>query len=82
LMTSSDDLIIDRLEIYPNPFNSFIAATFHDSPVAMILFNQMGRIISQGGNRLEDLIELPAGIYFLQIHAGHNLFVKKVVKVD
>jgi hypothetical protein len=52
------------------------------SPLKLDLYDQMGKLIAYGHDKLSDLRELPVGIYFLQIHVGHNLFVKKMLKVD
>lgn len=71
----------EDLQVFPNPFTDFIAAASQNNSLELELFDQMGQMVSQGKDQLNDLSELPVGIYFLQIHTGQQILVKKVVKV-
>jgi hypothetical protein len=80
LITSSDDLISDRIQIYPNPFTDIINIFNQGQSFHLNLSDQMGRVVSRGIDHLDHLSDLPSGIYFLQIHIGHQIFIRKVIK--
>lgn len=82
LINGIEEVDSETWTVYPNPFTDFLGTVDGTSNTEMILYDQMGEMVSQGLDQLDDLSDLPIGIYFLQIHVGHNLFVKKVVKVD
>ncbi|HEX5112985.1 MAG TPA: T9SS type A sorting domain-containing protein, partial [Saprospiraceae bacterium] len=69
-------------QVSPNPFADFISVSANNISLELVLLDQMGRVVSQGQNQLDDLAALPAGIYFLQIHVGDKSMVKKMVKLE
>ena len=74
------------LSVYPNPFTSSLTVDFDNVILngKLQIVNQMGQIletITLNGNRFElSLMDLPKGIYWLQIKSESGLWVRKVVK--
>lgn len=68
--------------VFPNPFTHFLTTTFSGQEIEMKLFDQMGNLVVNGSKQLDDLDNLPLGIYFLLIQMGNQFRVEKVVKVE
>jgi hypothetical protein len=89
----SEALADNTIKSYPNPFSDYIISEFYNHANAQTeirLLNSMGKVIktgnlstmAQGINRikLEDLGQLPKGIYFIQVSNGGRSYTRKVVK--
>lgn len=84
---------ISALITYPNPFNNSTTLVYNlenDTEVIITIFNQLGdplKVIRQkqqhGEQRLIlDTKELPAGIYYFFIQAGHQKYNGKMIKAE
>ncbi|HSF89539.1 MAG TPA: T9SS type A sorting domain-containing protein [Saprospiraceae bacterium] len=82
LLSSSDELTGKQIVLYPNPFTDYITVSEPSASMQLILFDQTGRLVESGYEQLEDLGNLPPGIYFLQISTGNATSIQKVVKVE
>lgn len=80
------------ISVNPNPFNNnikiFVEAV-EDGIVETNLFNAVGKRIHQSKQALlkasssiemDDLGQLPDGVYFLQINSGGDSILKKLLK--
>ena len=81
----SNQLIV----VFPNPFNQALGIKFSPSGnyVKIKLFDITGKEVGYGimkdelGSMKIDTKDLPCGVYFVQIKAGNESMIKKVVKV-
>lgn len=74
-----------NLLVYPNPANDFVTITYTEPMESVELFNADGRMILSKTSDSEELRlslrDLPAGFYMLTVHAGHQSFTRKLVKM-
>ena len=80
--TDIDEPLQSPVAVFPNPFIDLLTTSIQSIGVELILFDQMGKIVSSGQDQLDHLSDLPVGIYFLQVYDGQQLLVRKVVKVE
>ncbi|MDX1912839.1 MAG: T9SS type A sorting domain-containing protein [Saprospiraceae bacterium] len=75
-------------EVYPNPAHSwlFISARVWASPIALEIFDVLGRrvlqqqIAASSGGELVNLQALSPGVYFLSLRSGGQVWTRKLVK--
>jgi hypothetical protein len=74
-----------NLNVFPNPTNDYVTISYSEPMETIELFNADGRkILSETPNSEElrlSLLDLPAGFYMLTIHAGHQSFTRKLMKM-
>jgi hypothetical protein len=79
---SLDELIKGAPRIYPNPAFSEVSINIIESSKIEVL-NNLGELVYSGlhesGTFSIDLGFASAGIYFVKIHTGNNLFVNRLV---
>ena len=80
VISSIGELSSTTISVFPNPFNEFLQISDGTYAIQLYLYDQTGRMVSKGNGRLDNLGNLPAGIYFLQIQTGSSLAVKRVIK--
>jgi hypothetical protein len=87
LTTNIDNQIAsDFLKVYPNPFSNFITIEAdNESPLNYSFYDLAGREVYSGKltgkiNKLE-LIEIPSGLYILQIEINSRIFHQKIIKL-
>jgi len=92
-----DEIIIQnpkfRIHNYPNPFNTSITIAYElpePGQVEIIIFNQLGQLIEKlscgyqhkGKHQFTwDASTLPNGIYFIQMRAGQEVAIGKIIKM-
>jgi len=79
--------------IYPNPFNASMRITYNlpfRSHVALRIYNLSGRLVAElsEGNQQSgihtatlDDTNLPSGLYFVQLEASEQVFIRKVMLI-
>ncbi|MEM6377293.1 MAG: T9SS type A sorting domain-containing protein, partial [Bacteroidota bacterium] len=88
VVTSTQELITEALEVYPNPARTTIQIKWPsdlDSQVNYQLLDPLGRTLQNGSifrQETLDVSQLTAGTYFLQLQAGARTFVSTIVIVD
>lgn len=72
-----------EVDIYPNPAGSQVfVSTNHIQPEGINMYDVNGRLILWQKNAQQiDISRLDTGIYFVQVIAGNNVVVKKLVKI-
>lgn len=85
IVLSIDQLEIFDFKIYPNPFTDRIhIENFYLQQYELTLLNNLGQTVKRtqvsGDNKIIDLTELKAGIYFLSINNGLNARTIKIIK--
>lgn len=74
----------DRVEVYPNPFSSYVQVVYHNEGTPYSIKDVSGNIIRTGklqkGISRIDLQNLTAGLYFLIIHDGKTDIMKKIIR--
>jgi hypothetical protein len=84
--TSSGALVRSaNLNVYPNPFTSFLNIDIKSNVSHINIIDLQGRSVFEKSNFTEgntplDLSLLKAGIYFLQIVTENELFTQKIIK--
>jgi serine protease AprX len=76
--------------VSPNPFNDELKITFRENPeqLRIEIYDISGKLIMRMNNRdyisrsliLDDLPNLPRGIYFIRLYTPGGIFVHKVIK--
>jgi hypothetical protein len=82
IVSSTDNPTPSSITVFPNPFTDVLSTTLPSSGAKLVLYDQVGRIVSKGEDRLSHLGELPVGIYFLQIQSGNAIATTRVVRVE
>ena len=82
LISGTGELFPLSITVYPNPFIDFFQTSVQTDLIQLNLYDQSGRLVSTGYDRLDYLYKLPSGIYFLQIQTGSSFVVERVVKVE
>ena len=78
-----DELVLENLEVYPNPTTGSFTIAGHEKPVEMELINASGVLVKRGNiepNGQVDISNLPTGIYFLKLQRGNYFVTKQLVK--
>ncbi len=77
----------DQIKVYPNPVTQLLTIeSENEMQGAMIrLTNNQGQLVQQvnsifGKTLQMDLIDLPSGVFFLQIHSHDRVYLTKVLK--
>jgi hypothetical protein len=83
--TSAQDLVENRISVYPNPVRETLFLEFRDWQAGAVTVRDVfGRIIfeKQAAGMLEriDFKELPSGIYQVIMQTGNQLFMRKIRK--
>jgi N-acetylneuraminic acid mutarotase len=83
--TSAQDLVENRISVYPNPVRETLFLEFRDWQAGAVMVRDVfGRIIfeKQAAGMLEriDFKELPSGIYQVIMQTGNQLFMRKIRK--
>lgn len=76
---------INKLSIYPNPTNGPVAVSLKEATDASItLRNNFGQIILtekyKSTSHIDLNLDVPAGVYFLQIETNGEIITRKIVK--
>jgi len=82
IYTSTVESVSTSARAYPNPFKDFITVAEFSESIKFSLFDFTGNKVASDYGRLDDLGNLPSGIYFLQIMKGNSLSIQRVVKVE
>ena len=89
--TTSKQLFLDAVNIYPNPTNSILNLALPNNVSATEnmswrLISQSGQIINNSTNNFNlntiDMNDASIGIYFLELSTQYETVVKKIVKAD
>jgi photosystem II stability/assembly factor-like uncharacterized protein len=96
-LVGTNDLIIPEsgfpIQIYPNPFSIATKIEFdvpYSARIEITIFSQSGHLIRSITAEPElmgkyqytlDTSGLPSGVYYLRVRAGHEVAVKKIVKI-
>lgn len=81
-ITATEQIQREVINVYPNPFTDILYVSFPSIGVEMVLYDQTGRMVSQGQDQLNDVEWLQSGVYFLRISNGNSTTIQKVVKVE
>lgn len=76
---------IDNLSIYPNPSKGNVSISLKEATNASLtLRNSLGQILLSNKymltNRIDLNLDVPKGIYFLQVEANGEIITKKILK--
>ena len=94
--TAEDYSFFDNIQVYPNPFQTFLnidvrslPTAFSDNNINLSITNVSGQTFYRKNFDLNSyssiqisLEELPAGIYFLKIQYGNEQKVEKMIKFE
>ena len=71
---------VQRLEIYPNPFNNKIYVNPTEKNEYCELFNSLGQMVYSGTDiQVQDFAHLPGGVYLLKV-SGKQVSQFKLIK--
>ena len=82
-----DDLeLTSKIELYPNPTAGNVNITLEEaSSVKIVVRNQLGQTVAQeefkGSPSISLKLDVPAGLYFLQLDINGNIISKKIIKL-
>ncbi len=85
----SEKSLIDKINVYPNPFNTKLKITKVDAELKMFKFqiiNVLGEVIKVNFSFLEnniiefDFSDVSSGIYFFQLNTEIGFVTKKIIK--
>ena len=82
ILSNSTMPLSSSYQVYPNPFSDILRTSIASDGVELVLYDQTGRIVSQGNDQLNDLRWLGSGVYYLRISNGISTSIQKVVKVE
>jgi len=82
LISKTDESETTSSIVFPNPFNDFLAVSDQTESSKLFLYDQAGQLVAKGITQLNDLSQLPSGIYFLQIQTDESSMVTRVIKVE
>ena len=89
--TTSKQLFLDAVNIYPNPTNSILNIALPNNvsateSMSWRLISQSGQVINNSTNNFNlntiDMNDASIGIYFLELSTQYETVVKKIVKAD
>lgn len=67
--------------IYPNPTGSDITIATSEPVKSVIIYNQLGQLVKTANTAVVSMLELPAGVYMVEVHFGNNAkSVQKVIR--
>lgn len=81
--TSSNDLDLEYISVFPNPARTFITISGQKSEYEYSLFNLKGQQIMTSkfsGETTLDISQLEIGLYFIMIENEGDIITKKVIK--
>lgn len=85
----SEKSLIDKINVYPNPFNTKLKITKVDAELKMFKFqiiNVLGEVIKVNFSFIEnniiefDFSDVSSGIYFFQLDTEFGIVTKKIIK--
>jgi Secretion system C-terminal sorting domain len=81
LVTKSQDLVLTKLKIYPNPMSNYLYIDSDDIIEKIELINLNGQVILRENNKSQiDVSNISNGIYFIHVYEGKILRgVEKIV---
>ncbi|MBP7240237.1 MAG: T9SS type A sorting domain-containing protein [Saprospiraceae bacterium] len=82
IFSSTDNPSSSPISIFPNPFIDVLSTSSTSVSVKMVLYDQMGRVVSIGQDQLNDLGSLPPGIYFLNVQTSGSIATMRVIKME
>jgi len=71
---------VERLKVYPNPFNNIIQIEANKITPKYNLYSSTGTLIKKGLGRTLDLSNLTNGLYFLEIIIDEINQIEKIIK--
>ncbi|MEM1218000.1 MAG: T9SS type A sorting domain-containing protein [Bacteroidota bacterium] len=82
-VSTSEYAFEDSIDVYPNPFISSlqVAGVENGTPYSMLTID--GRLLRQGqiaNETIENLEDLPSGVFLLQLETPKGTVIKKVIK--
>ena len=82
MVTGLDEVDVQRIFVYPNPTNGVIQLNSHESVKEISVLNSQMQRIERFQNIPSEinLIQQPAGIYFIGVLSGDRLLFLKVIK--
>ena len=81
--TLTHEIANQKISIQPNPVDDFLQFEGLNGPFYFSISDLSGRIVHSGyqeSNRIENLSQLPPGIYFLLVREGKKIFTLKMFK--
>jgi Secretion system C-terminal sorting domain len=81
LVTKSQDLVLTKLKIYPNPISNFLYIDSDDNIEKVEVINLNGQIVLRENNKSQiDVSNISNGIYFIHVYEGKILRgVEKII---
>lgn len=80
LFSALNHLTENNLSIWPNPFYDYVETSADFENLKM--YNSLGRVVSTGINRLENLRNLSPGSYYVQGSKNQKSFLTRVIKIE
>lgn len=82
--TSIQDVIVEHIKVFPNPFMDYINVSVAQESGIIRIYNLMGKVvlnvpILSKVNEI-DMTKLPRGIYIIKIESDSEMFCKKIIK--
>jgi rRNA maturation protein Nop10 len=85
--TVNDEVAVDQLDVYPNPFSEFLIVKSTDMEISkaelLDINGKVIRILEINSTSAEQKLfmgDLPSGTYLLRIYSDENVFLRKVMK--
>lgn len=81
--TSSENTVINKSNIYPNPTNDKIVIESQHQIISIVLFDINGqKIKANQENNIVDMSVLAAGVYVIQIETSLGVEFHKIIKIE
>jgi rRNA maturation protein Nop10 len=85
--TVNNEVPVDQLDVYPNPFSEFLIVKSADKEISkaelLDINGKVIRILEINSTSAEQKLfmgDLPSGTYLLRIYSDENVFLRKVMK--
>ena len=77
---SIDNFTVENINIYPNPVENVLNIDSAKNLKSIKVFDTVGQLVSEGGNKKIDLTKLTAGFYLVRIQFENGFITKKIIK--
>jgi uncharacterized protein (TIGR02145 family) len=77
----TDTVTKNAFTIYPNPTGGDITIATSEPVKSVIIYNQLGQLVKTANTAVVSMLELPAGVYMVEVHFENNAkSVQKVIR--
>lgn len=76
-----ENLLVQNLEIYPNPVKDILFIEVEEGSVQVQIFSTTGILIRTTSNRTIDVSDLASGLYFAKVLSQGRNSTKRFIKI-